>query len=224
VSIDLQKMVWQDPEPKGTAKMVLLCLASFVSHDAWKQGRDLLAWPSQNTVARRCGIQRSTVERSLEKLTEQGKIVDTGKRKTRRSVVYELYPSTAPDLPDYGASDLPDPAACDDLPDGGASESGGVSDLPDPANHLPDPAGPLARSCGNNLPDPAAQESKERGNGERSTAVTQAGASARDLDSDSDLAGELAEVEALLGVRPADKLLTRRRDELRHTLSGELAA
>src|ERR1043165_2784529 len=104
VSHDLQKMIWQDPEPTGNTKLVLLCLGSFVSHDAWKQGRDLVAWPSQNTIARRCGIQRSTVENALKKLVKQEKIVDTGRRKHRGSVVYEIYPPSH-HLPDPEAGD-----------------------------------------------------------------------------------------------------------------------
>jgi hypothetical protein len=223
VSHDLQKMIWEDQEPKGSAKLVLLCLGSFVSHDRWKQGRDLLAWPSQNTIARRCGIQRSTVERALKELLKQRKIADTGRRKQRRSVVYELYPSTVPDLPDPEASDLPAYEASADLPRHGASGAGSRNDLPDSAHDLPD--------VDNDLPDPAASTCPDlqhkrvrRGLEESEVAVGKARAGARASIEVEDLSAELAEVEGLLAERPADKLLNGRRAELQESLGAGASA
>lgn len=226
VSHDLQKMIWQDPEAKGNTKLVLLCLGSYVSHDAWKQGRDLLAWPSQNTVARRCGIQRSTVERALKELLKLQKIADTGKRKQRRSVVYELYPSTAPDLPDPEASvvpDLPRSEASHDMPGDGASGTGGGPNLPDSAHDLPDPEGDLPDSAASTCPI-LQHKRVRRGLEESELGEMQVRAGARGSVEGDDLAGELAEVEALLAERPADKLLTGRRDELRESLGAEVSA
>lgn len=52
-----------------------------------------------------------------------------------------------------------------------------------------------------------------------------AGARARVVDSDpGELAEELAEVEELLRERPADRLLSGRRDELRRQLGGDRLA
>jgi DNA-binding transcriptional MocR family regulator len=217
VSHDLQKMIWDDPEPKGSAKLVLLCLGSFVSHESWKQGRDLLAWPSQNTIARRCGIQRSTVERALKELLSLKKIADTGRRKQRRTVVYEVYPPSH-HLPDPGASDLPGDEASHDMPGDRASGASGGSDLPDSADDLPDLDG--------DLPDPAAStcpnllHKRVRSELEESELRVSRRAQARESVQGADLAGELAEVETLLAERPADKLLAGRRKELRESLGA----
>jgi hypothetical protein len=212
VSLDLQKMIWEDPEPKGSAKLVFLCMASFVSHNAWKQGRDLLAWPSQNTIARRCGIQRSTVERALKELLGLQKIADTGMRKQRRSVVYELYPSTAPVLPDPRASDLPGSEASEDMPADGASDGKGPADLPDSAHDLPDSA---ASTC------PNLQHKRVRKGLEESELGETKRAQARASVEAGDLSEELAGVEKLLETRPNDKLLGGRRAELRQRLRAE---
>jgi len=219
MSLDLQKMIWDDPEPKGSAKLVLLCLGSFVSHDAWKQGRDLLAWPSQNTLARRCGIQRSTVERALKELLKLRKIADTGRRKQRRSVVYELYPSTAPVLPDPGAGDLPGSEASDDMPDPGAGGGGLVSDLPDSAHDLPDPEDDLPDSAASTCPN--LQHKRVRKGLEESELGETKRAQARASVGVEDLSEALAEVEELLKRRPADKLLNRRRKELQQATDIE---
>lgn len=222
MSLDLQKMIWDDPEPKGSAKLVLLCLGSFVSHDRWKQGRDLIAWPSQNTIARRCGIQRSTVERALKELLSLQKIADTGMRKQRRSVVYELYPSTAPDLPDSGASDLPDSEASDDMPSDGASGDPGGPDLPDSAHDLPDPDADLPDSAASTCPN--LQHKRVRKGLEESDLGETKRAQARASVGAEDLSEELAEVEELLKRRPADKLLNRRREELQQATDVEFVS
>jgi Helix-turn-helix domain len=219
VSHDLQKMVWEDPEPKGSSKLVLLCMASFVSHDAWKQGRDLLAWPSQNTIARRCGIQRSTVERALKELLKLQKIADTGMRKQRRTVVYELYPSTAPDLPDPGASDLPDSEASDDMPGDEASDGGLDVHLPDSAHDLPDFDVHLPDSAATTCPN--LQHKRVRKGLEESELGETKRAQARASIEVEDLSEELAGVEKLLEARPNDKLLGGRRAELRQRLGTE---
>lgn len=168
MSLDLQKQIWNDPEPKGAALLVLLCLASYVDHERWERGEDLLAWPSQLTIARRCNCSRSTVERALADLQELGKIADTGKRKTRRTIEWEIYPSTAP-VVQSGAelaelvADMPDDGARQGhMPDGGACEENVAGDMPHPGRDLPHPAQRPAPSCSINLPRHGAQEIKER--------------------------------------------------------------
>ena len=226
VSIDLQRQVWDDPEPRGSAKTVLVHLAWYVKKDAWDRGGNLLAWPSQNTIASKCCIARSTVEGALKELVELGKIRDTGLRRQRRTVVWELYPSTAPavtagweiaDLPDSRACDLPDHRASEtDMPGDEASATGGPDDLPDSRHDLPDPStdlpGDEAGSCPVAGDKREGTEENRRGNRERRRAQ------ARDLDSGPGLSEELAEVEALLGARPNDKLLDGRRQELQRRL------
>jgi hypothetical protein len=193
VSIDLQKQIWDDPEPRGQSKLVLQHLASYVSKEAWDKALPMLAWPSQNTIARKCGIPRSSVERALANLESLGKIRDTGRRRQRRTVVWELYPSQAPtvkagweyadDLPDSGAGrseDLPDYGASGgpDMPEGGASEAvlpdyrasdrPVVADLPDPRRDLPDPLADLPDSGAGSCPATGHKREEETRTEERS--------------------------------------------------------
>lgn len=224
MSLDLQRQVWDDSEPRGSAKTVLVHLAWYVKKEAWDRGGNLLAWPSQNTIAAKCCIARSTVEVALKELVQLGKIRDSGLRRQRGTVVWELYPSTAPevtagfelvDLPDHRASDLPGGrAGGTNLP---GSEAGGqapANDLPDPRHDLPDSStdlpGSEAGSC------PATGDKRERtGENTRGIGKEKARAGARDLGPESDLSEELAEVERLLCLRPTDRLLSARRDELK---------
>lgn len=229
MSLDLQKRIWDDPTVKGQAKLVFLHLASYVPKEAWDRGRDLRAWPSQSTISRKCGIPRSSVERALSNLSELEKIRDTGIRRQRGTVVWELYPSTAPevtagwemaDLPDSRASDLPDYGAGHpaDLPDSGAGASPASADLPDSRHDLPDPQADLpdsgARSC------PIAGHKREVTEKNSREIKREKARGAR--GSGDDLAAELAKVEALLAGRPDDKLLTGRRDELRESLGASV--
>ena len=231
VSLDLQKMIWDDPEPRGQSKYVLLHLASYVKKDAWDGGGLLLAWPSQNTIARKCGIPRSSVERALASLAELEKIRDTGQRRQRRTIVWELYPSTAPNvtagweltnLPDSRAGhpgDLPDDGASEtNLPDYRAGVAGASDDLPDSHDDLPDPSTDLPDSRAGTCPTTGHKREEEV----RTTEIhrERRRASARESGEGDDLAGELAEVERLLEDRPADRLLTGRRDELRDSLGA----
>jgi len=230
----LQKQVWDDPEPKGSAKTVLLHLAWYVKKEAWDRGGSLLAWPSQNTIAAKCCIARSTVEEALKELVRLGKIRDSGLRRQRGTVVWELYPSTAPevtagwelaDLPDDRAGHLPDSRADEvDMPGSGASAEGANADLPGSRHDLPDPLADLPDDRAGSCPAPG---DKREGTGEngRGEKREKARAGARDLDSSPDLSEELVEVEALLEHRPGDKLLGGRREELRQWLAvGEGAS
>lgn len=224
VSLDLQKMIWDDREVRGQSKFVLLHLASYVPKESWDKGRDLRAWPSQNTVAIKCGIPRSSVERALANLTELEKIRDTGIRRQRGTVVWELYPSTAPavtagwemaDLPDSRASHLPDYGASrpTDLPDDGAGAETPFDDLPDSRHDLPDPQSDLpddgARTC------PTTGHKREVTDKNSREIKREKARGARGSVEGEDLSGELAQVEKLLERRPEDKLLSRRREELK---------
>lgn len=224
MSLDLQKRVWDDREPKGSAKAVLLHLAWYVKKDAWDRGGDLLAWPSQNTIAAKCCIARSTVEEALRELVRLGKIRDTGLRRQRRTVVWELYPSTAPDvtagweladLPGSRASDIPGSRASEpDLPGSGAGETAVANNLPGHRHDLPDSPRDLPGDGAGSCPVTGDKREEEGKNNKREKRE-KARAGARDLDPGPDLSEELAEVEALLQQRPTDKLLSARRDELR---------
>jgi hypothetical protein len=232
VSLDLQKMIWDDREVRGQSKFVLLHLASYVPKEAWDRGRDLRAWPSQNTIASKCGIPRSSVERALANLIELEKVRNTGIRRQRGTVVWELYPSTAPevvagweaaDLPDSRASYLPDHGAGrrDDLPDDGAGAQTPFDDLPDSRHDLPDPQSDLPDDGAGSCPNTGhKREVTEKNSRERKREKARG---ARGSVEGEDLSGELAEVERLLARRPTDKLLSRRRDELKLSVSGSAA-
>jgi hypothetical protein len=233
MSLDLQKQIWDDPEPRGNAKYVLVHLASYVKHDAWRNGDDLLAWPSQNTVAAKCCIARSTVEKAFADLEALGKIRDTGRRKGRRTVVWELYPSTAPevqsgadlaaDLPAYRASglgDLPGSEASNgDLPEGRAGELSTGPDLPGSRQDLPGSHGDLPGSEASTCP-PTGHEQRRESRTTNTEGEMRARAGARNQGEGEDLSEELAEVEELLGRRPADRLLNERRDEILAATGG----
>lgn len=231
VSVDLQKLVWDDKEPRGSAKAVLVHLAWYVKKSAWDRGGPLHTWPSQNTIAEKCCIARSTVEAALKELVELGKIRDTGIRRQRGTVVWEIYPSTAPEVTaGYELADLPDDrasqrsvlpgsrASAPDLPGDEAGQSAAVLDLPDSRLDLPDSPtdlpGDEAGTC------PVAGDKRGRGGNRRGDIRGKARADARELVEGEDLARELAEVEGLLAGRPDDKLLARHRDELRESLGA----
>lgn len=222
MSLDLQKQVWDDPEPRGAALTVLLLLASYVPHERWKRGEAALAWPSQNTIARKCNCERSTVQRALEDLQKLGKIKDTGMRKTRRSIVWELYPAEG--IPDFktGAElaasfergDLTDGGSSDDMAEDRSGGEGHSLHLTDPADDLTDPRGDLTDGGSSTGPISRHKRELEAKQQQRDAGEVQARAGARDPGEGEDLSEELAEVEKLLKRRPADKLLNGRRDEL----------
>ena len=229
MSLDLQKMIWDDPEPKGAALTVFLLLASYVPHERWKRGDAPLAWPSQNTIARKCNCRRSTVQLALEELQKLGKIRDTGMRKTRRSVVWELYPPD--ELPDtktgaelaeeFERGQLTDDESGHDLTDG---ESGGEiadADLTDPEHDLTDPRSHLTDDESTTGPNIGHKRELETHQTDIDAVEVRARASARISGEGEDLSEELAEVEELLQSRPADQLLNGRRDELLSAVGGE---
>ncbi len=226
VSLDLQKQIWDDPEPKGAALTVFLLLASYVPHERWKRGDAPLAWPSQNTIARKCNCQRSTVQLALEELQRLGKIRDTGMRKTRRSVVWELYPPD--DLPDtktgaelaeeFERGELTDEESGHDLTDGESGRGVADADLTDPGKDLTDPGKDLTDEESGTGPIIRHKREVETQAIESDVGEMRARAGARISGEGEDLSGELADVEELLESRPHDQLLTRRRDELRAEL------
>jgi helix-turn-helix protein len=205
VSLDLQKRIWDDPEPKGAALTVLLLLASYVPHERWMRGDAPLAWPSQNTIARKCNCRRSTVQLALEELQRLGKIKDTGMRKTRGSVVWELYPLDEPDLTDCESSR--------DMTDQESGEEIRTPDLTDPEIDLTDPRSDLTDDESRTGPNIGHKRELET-NQQRDAVEMRARACARDSVEGEDLSAELAEVEELLERRPADRILNGRRDEL----------
>jgi hypothetical protein len=98
------RTVFEQSRSTGAARLVLLCLASYVAHEKWKRGEPPLAFPSQRTIAERCNCSRSTVQLALRDLERLGEICDTGERRGGRGgrrgpVVWELL------LDDMGVGD-----------------------------------------------------------------------------------------------------------------------
>jgi DNA-binding transcriptional MocR family regulator len=102
MALTATKAVWKHSEATGNARLVLLALADHVNEQRVQVGDPWEAWPSQNTLARICNCSRSSVKRALEELRELGEIEDTGERKLRGTVVYEILPDLLPDMAHSG--------------------------------------------------------------------------------------------------------------------------
>ena len=81
---------WEQESVSGNNKLVLLCYAQFSNDDD-------MAWPGKGTVARLCGIGKSTVKRAVHWLVENGfmeavglSITNTDDDKQRETTKYKL--------------------------------------------------------------------------------------------------------------------------------------
>jgi helix-turn-helix protein len=112
--------VWKHSKAKGNERLVLLALADHVNEERLQAGYPWEAWPSQPTLAAWCHCSRSTVQLALAALTEREEIRDTGARKLRGTIVWELL---LPDLTENrSGGDAPSPDLTDspyDLTDSG---------------------------------------------------------------------------------------------------------
>ena len=90
MAITATKAVWAQSRATGNTRLVLLALADHVNEQRLQAGYGCEAWPSQSTLAKMCRSSRSTVKLALRRLVELGEIVDTGERKRRGTVVWEI--------------------------------------------------------------------------------------------------------------------------------------
>ena len=101
MSVTMTAKVWQlqlDP----TTKMVLLRLADYVNRDR------ITAWPSVETLARECCVNKRTVLRCLRGLRALHLIEPVERAHGYKSVVYALYPERGDKLsPQEVAQDHP---------------------------------------------------------------------------------------------------------------------
>ena len=81
---------WEQERVSGNNKLVLLCYAQFSNDED-------MAWPGKGTVARLCGIGKSTVKRAVHWLVENGfmedaglSITNTDDDKQRETIKYKL--------------------------------------------------------------------------------------------------------------------------------------
>lgn len=110
MAISVTTAVWKRSTAKGNHLLVLLALADFVFEETLEDVGEALAWPSQNTLAKRCNCSRSTVELALTALAEDGEIEDTGERKWKRyrgTTVWSILPGVVFD-DDQGDDEEPD--------------------------------------------------------------------------------------------------------------------
>ncbi|AQM21468.1 helix-turn-helix domain-containing protein [Vibrio anguillarum] len=65
MSIKIMSAVWDVSAFKGNQKLILLCLADFASDEGY-------AWPSIGTVARKCGVSKTTLKSQIKTLIDLG--------------------------------------------------------------------------------------------------------------------------------------------------------
>lgn len=160
--------------------LVLLELADAVNEQRLQAGYSMKAWPSQGLLAWRLNSSRRSVARALEELEEAGEIQDTGERKGRGTVVWEI---TLPDSkPPYDAAaeyGVPMPEV--------ARVAGTVEGKPLPTPVLAEPTpvseSPLPEVAG--LPVPELSAEPERNRKEKPEGEHGSGASLPDVLSSS---------------------------------------
>jgi DNA-binding MarR family transcriptional regulator len=146
MSIKASSAVWKlampsDGKSTATQKLVLLCLADHADD----MGRN--CYPSVDTVAAKCSIDRSTVKRALRSLKEAGLIAVVSASRSHRSTGYELtflggsvHPKDlGRNAPDLGCNVPDSGATCTDL---GCNVHGfGGSLPPEPSLTVQEPSG-----------------------------------------------------------------------------------
>ena len=134
VGITAVATVFEYSRSKGAARLVLLSLAKHVNEQKLEAFGEATAWPSQNTLARLGNCSRSTVQRALSELVDLGEIEDTGERRTRDTVVWEIQ------LQDMEMRHnlTQDRSGDDDMTQHGSCGRSGSDDLTHPAHDLTD--------------------------------------------------------------------------------------
>lgn len=84
MSVRASSWAWECSQARGSAFLVLLCLADHAGQD----GGD--AWPSVERLAHRCRVDERTVQRALATLRDLGEIVVQDEATSRRPTRYRL--------------------------------------------------------------------------------------------------------------------------------------
>jgi hypothetical protein len=92
MAVTATKAVWERSRSTRSTRLVLLALADHVNEQRIQAGYPWEAWPSQRTLARLCNCSRSAVQEAIERLHELGEIADTGERRHRGTIVWEVLP------------------------------------------------------------------------------------------------------------------------------------
>lgn len=83
----------------GTVRLLELVLASHVNEERLIERGEARAWPSQRRLAKLCNCSRRSIQERLDGLVGMGCITDTGERRGRRVVVWELLVPEWTDIP-----------------------------------------------------------------------------------------------------------------------------
>lgn len=134
MAVSASTAVWEHSPATGNARLVELYLADRVNERSLRAGHPAIAWASQRTLAKVCRCARSTVQEALEELQELGRITDTGQRKQRGTVMWELH------LTENRSSQAGDLTENRSSPDGWTeNQSSGNGDRTDSASDWTDP-------------------------------------------------------------------------------------
>lgn len=83
MSIKIMSAVWDEPDTKGSERLVLLALADNANDEGF-------CWPSLETIARKCNISRRFVVRLLDSLEERG-LVERERRTLKGMYTSTMY-------------------------------------------------------------------------------------------------------------------------------------
>jgi len=135
MSIRVMSWLWDHSTARGTELLVLLALADFADDSGGN------AWPSMETLSKKCRQDRRTVQRTLVKLEDEGLVKvarNAGPGGVNRYVVVMPRPVS---VPSEGGGDLPGAADCR----GGVQTMGGAAPTPpEPSFNRPVPPPPPA--------------------------------------------------------------------------------
>jgi len=233
MSVTASNAVFDYSRSKGAGRLVLLALAKHVNEQKLEQYEEALAWPSQNTMARLCNCSRSTVQRGLDSLVAIGEIKDTGERRTRDTVVWEILIENMRvrhDLTHPGSGQA-------NLTQDGSGEGSEGDDLTHPARDLTDSGDDLTHPASspdstlNHKQEVEVEVKKEEiksspppADLDGHSSLTEKGnnnsTKAQRLAERKELEDRRTECEELLGQRPKDRLLAAGLE----TANAELAA
>jgi DNA-binding FadR family transcriptional regulator len=92
MAISATRAVLRCSPVRGNARNVLHSIAYHVSEERVKAGEPWLAWPGERTLMREARCSRTSLRESLARLVAEGAIRDTGERRHRSVIVWEMVP------------------------------------------------------------------------------------------------------------------------------------
>lgn len=99
--MSIQALTWAfSTNLQSTKKFVLVALADYSNHDDE-------AWPSQATIAQKCGLKRQTVNRVIKELEKEGYLVSIPRKRENGSDTSCKYRLLVRDTPGVSDDDTP---------------------------------------------------------------------------------------------------------------------